>query len=336
LETYGSVSFPSLLKGASKIVLEAINRGVIIVAVSQARKGALDQNNISSDIHDLGIITPGDITTESAIAKLSYLLGKYKNNTPIIKKEMLRPLRGEMTIEEKEFFSYSSNKFINQVLKIMDIDPKSDESRDVASFLTPIIINELIKTNNIEMLKKLRNEIKMGFKNFEDKANPLHVAAHYGNIEITIFLYDCKVNINAHDEKNRTPLNIACINNRAEVAYFLLTKGGEFNNNISGIENIFINLAYEGNLSAIKLFYECGADILRCDYNKRTLAHIAADEDNVEIIKYLIDEGLDINKEDKWGNTPMTFASDEIKNLMLSQDLSKTGFISKKKQKLIK
>ena len=58
METYGSVSFPSLLKGASKIVLEAINRGVIIVAVSQARKGALDQNNISSDIHDLGIITP--------------------------------------------------------------------------------------------------------------------------------------------------------------------------------------------------------------------------------------------------------------------------------------
>jgi len=41
------------------------------------------------------------------------------------------------------------------------------------------------------------------------------------------------------------------------------------------------------------------------DYDKRTPLHLAAGEGRVEMVKYLIAQGVDINAEDRWGNTAL-------------------------------
>jgi len=59
--------------------------------------------------------------------------------------------------------------------------------------------------------------------------------------------------------------------------------------------------AYDGDLESIKLFYECGANLIVGDYDKRTLAHIAASNGKTDIISFLINNAnLNIMIEDRW------------------------------------
>ena len=56
------------------------------------------------------------------------------------------------------------------------------------------------------------------------------------------------------------------------------------------------------------------------DYDHRTALHVAASEGCLEICKFLIDKGADVNAQDRWGNLPLDDAvllgHDEIKVLL--------------------
>lgn len=62
-----------------EILKNASNKGVIIVNVSQCRRGLVTTNyECGSILKELGVIYASDMTVECAMAKLSYLLGKVK------------------------------------------------------------------------------------------------------------------------------------------------------------------------------------------------------------------------------------------------------------------
>jgi hypothetical protein len=54
-------------------------------------------------------------------------------------------LRGEITIEKKEFFSLYTNNFINSLLDIMNIEETEMKENDkIFNTIFPTIINELV------------------------------------------------------------------------------------------------------------------------------------------------------------------------------------------------
>ena len=98
LETYGSGNAPTD-EWFIDYLEEAIARGVIVMNVTQCHAGtvAMDRYETGIRLQNIGVVSGRDITTESAITKLMYLLGQ--NLSPVKMSEYLnRPIRGEITV----------------------------------------------------------------------------------------------------------------------------------------------------------------------------------------------------------------------------------------------
>lgn len=97
LETYGAGN-TTTQKWFLDILRNAISKGILIINVTQCSGGSvlMGQYEASSQLKKLEIISGKDITTESAIVKLMYLLGK--NVSPKVFKTIFETsLRGELT-----------------------------------------------------------------------------------------------------------------------------------------------------------------------------------------------------------------------------------------------
>ena len=98
LETYGTGNAP-MEKAFLKSLEKAAKKGIILLNVTQCRAGAVQQGRYetSAELKNIGIISGADMTTETAVAKLMFLLGE---NYPVasIRKLLQQSLRGELTI----------------------------------------------------------------------------------------------------------------------------------------------------------------------------------------------------------------------------------------------
>jgi len=96
LETYGSGNAPTE-KWFIELLKKALQKGIYIVDVTQCIGGSviLGQYETSIQLQKIGLINGKDITTESAIAKLMYLLGENISRSKF-KNFFETSLRGEM------------------------------------------------------------------------------------------------------------------------------------------------------------------------------------------------------------------------------------------------
>lgn len=95
LETYGSGNAPTD-QWFIETLKEAIDRGIIILNVTQCKEGAVDIGKYQTSVAlgQIGVIGGADITTESALAKMMHLLGSGKENKEI-RILLSKSLRGE-------------------------------------------------------------------------------------------------------------------------------------------------------------------------------------------------------------------------------------------------
>ena len=101
METYGSGNAPTD-KWFIEALEEAIQKGIIILNVTQCKSGRVEigKYETSVDLGRIGVIGGFDITTESAIAKLMFLLGRNLPNEELIKYLQLS-LRGEVSMHNE-------------------------------------------------------------------------------------------------------------------------------------------------------------------------------------------------------------------------------------------
>ena len=97
IETYGAGNAPSK-DWFLKIVQEAAGMGKIILNVTQCIAGSVNMDIYATGkcLKDIGVVSGYDSTTESALAKLFYLLGTFQDNEQV-KMLLEEDLRGEIS-----------------------------------------------------------------------------------------------------------------------------------------------------------------------------------------------------------------------------------------------
>ena len=97
LETFGSGNVPTFPWFIDAIA-DAITRGIIILNISQCKRGCVDLDKYVSGsmLKKLGVAPGNDLTFEAGLTKLFYLQGKYSDNNEVVTK-ITTSLRGEIS-----------------------------------------------------------------------------------------------------------------------------------------------------------------------------------------------------------------------------------------------
>jgi len=97
LETYGSGNAPTS-ENFIRLLKESIDKGIKIINVTQCKSGRVMMGHYDTSLLllEIGVINGRDITTESAVAKLMYLLDKNLSSNEF-KFFFEKSLRGELT-----------------------------------------------------------------------------------------------------------------------------------------------------------------------------------------------------------------------------------------------
>lgn len=164
-----------------------------------------------------------------------------------------------------------------------------------------------------------------------------HIVAHTGDIMFLAHLKKLGVNLNMPDNSNRTPGSYfwRCIKNTSAQHKIAALKAFkelslDFNAIYSEDDTPLVHLIANLDLcskdySVIELldfFRESGANLLQKNSHGQTLAHLAAQQGNHDILKYLYHYGMDLNIPDNKGNTVAHIASMRWSSSLLEELLS--------------
>mmetsp|Transcript_10944 Transcript_10944/g.32500 ORF Transcript_10944/g.32500 Transcript_10944/m.32500 type:complete len:2648 (+) Transcript_10944:3-7946(+) len=158
----------------------------------------------------------------------------------------------------------------------------------------------------------------------------LHVAAAEGNVDSVRLLVEEMADVNAVDSRGSTPLQDAFHGDHSACAKILLAEGagmGEFDSAVN-----FCQAAADNDIAMLQRLVDYRCDVNLGDYDKRTALHLAVSCGQVDATHFLLKlPDIDVNVEDRYGNTPLDDAMREtapdvaIVRTLLSSRGAKTG-----------
>ncbi|TYH08055.1 hypothetical protein ES288_A08G284600v1 [Gossypium darwinii] len=153
-----------------------------------------------------------------------------------------------------------------------------------------------------------------------------HIAASKGSENCILLLLYYGADPNYKDSEGIVPLWEALLGGHNKVAKLLKENGA--NINAGDVGHYACTAAEQNNLTLLKQIIYYGGDVTCPSHNGHTALHAAVCEGNIEIVKFLVEQGADINKPDVHHWTPSELAEqqghEEIKAIFESSKELKT------------
>jgi ankyrin repeat protein len=136
-----------------------------------------------------------------------------------------------------------------------------------------------------------------------DNRTALMVAAMKGNTDVAKLLLDkYNANPNLTDIHNSTALMEAVKNARDDTMELLLQHDAKLCMKDSLAASMLCQTVMDGDILFLRRMLQANINVNAADYDKRTAAHIAAAEGNVAALRVLVEFGADLKRKDRWEN----------------------------------
>ena len=298
LETYGAGNAPTNRTDLLKLFKTACDRGVVIVNITQCKRGHVsDLYATGKALAKIGIVPGADMTGLCALTKLSYLLGKGRSPEDV-RQLMMMNLRGELTLlpGPNIFKSYlddagtrAQTAFIHSIINLMGAQTER-EKRIIHSALLPHLVCATAGLNDVESFDQLQQssgiDILINTPDFDGRT-ALHIAAAAGHKEMVERLLKVGASVHLRDNQNQTALALACRNGHSQVASLLFKSGAHFDPSDLDVVLHFIKAVASGDLARVKTYTENGLDVSNINFCGQTPLAVARQADHTTIADYL-------------------------------------------------
>lgn len=143
-----------------------------------------------------------------------------------------------------------------------------------------------------------------------DRRNALMVASMNGNAETVALLLEHHANPNMTDVHGTSALYEAVKGNHEHCMTILQKSGGSLCLSEDAAATKLCQCVFDGDIMLLSRLCKAGINLNAGDYDRRRAVHIAASEGNMAALRVLVEFGADLSVKDRWNQT----AEDEAKN----------------------
>ncbi|XP_073923152.1 60 kDa lysophospholipase isoform X4 [Castor canadensis] len=293
METFGSGNGPTKPDLLQELRVAA-KRGLIIVNCTHCLQGAVTSDYASGmAMAGAGIISGFDMTSEAALAKLSYVLGHAGLSLEDRKKLLVKDLRGEMTLpmaadRQSSLQDSILGRRVAWLLSLGGSQVLPEEADAVRASLTPSLALAAAHTGDLEALQVL---MELGSDlSLQDPIGqtPLHLAARRGHTGLVTMLLRRGVDVNSRDEDGHSPLLLA-VRGRHQGVIGLLREAGAClsSQELEDAGTELCRLAFRADSEGLQAWWQAGADLGQQGYDGRSALHVAEATGNLEVVALL-------------------------------------------------
>ncbi|XP_021568765.1 60 kDa lysophospholipase [Carlito syrichta] len=289
LETFGSGNGPTKPDLLQEF-RAAAERGLVIINCTHCLQGSVTLDYAAGmAMAEAGIISGFDMTSEAALAKLAYVLGRPGLSLDARKELLAKDLRGEMTppVVAEHRPSLQDSMLGRGVTGLLSLSG-SQEADAMRDALMPSLACAAAHIGDLEALRLL---IELGsdlnLDNFNGQT-PLHAAARGGHAGAVTMLLQRGVDVNTRDQDGLSPLLLAVKGRHRGIIGLLRAAGACLSpQELEDTGTELCRLASRADSEGLQAWWQAGADLGQPGYDGHSALHVAEAAGNLDVVALL-------------------------------------------------